>query len=245
MLINLIAPNNLVYYNVHIAKRFGLNAAVYLSVLLEINDKAISKQKIDDNGFFIVDRKYVESRSTLDKQQQKKLDEILSSVKVIMINENQNNSLKVDAELLASLLMNDDEHFIKDVRSATKVKKSEEKEAAKKSKREAVINNLSNYVNVDNFDLRLAFRDWICAIYDTNKINKNTVEDAQNKIELYTKRPDGSCDLNKAIRVLKIAASMSYKDVQWAIEKDIKNNSLNNVHSNIGEVQVFFDDYGV
>ena len=64
MLINLISLSNYQSYNVILARTLGLYEAVYLNALIEINEKAIRKNKLQ-NEHFLVDRKYIQSRTTL------------------------------------------------------------------------------------------------------------------------------------------------------------------------------------
>ena len=63
MLIELLSSSNYVNFNIKVAQILGLKSAIYLSQLMDINEKAIRKNKIEDN-FFTIDRKYIESRTT-------------------------------------------------------------------------------------------------------------------------------------------------------------------------------------
>ena len=53
MLINLVSLSNYQSYNVVIAKTFGLYTAVYLNALIEINEKAIRKNKLEKDHFLV------------------------------------------------------------------------------------------------------------------------------------------------------------------------------------------------
>ena len=65
MLINLISSSNYQSYNVIIAKALGLETAVYLNALIEINEKAIRKNKLVDEHF-LIDRNYILERTNID-----------------------------------------------------------------------------------------------------------------------------------------------------------------------------------
>lgn len=121
MLIDLLAQSNQGSYNVEVAARVGLYASVYISALIDINEKALRKNKMD-NDFFTVDRKYLEERTTLTKKQQKEIESKLIDFKILKRGSNE-NQLSIDVVLLASLLMDDDEKFITDVRSAVDITK--------------------------------------------------------------------------------------------------------------------------
>ena len=61
MLFELLATDMYVSYNVKLAKTLGLTSAIYLSELININRKAIEKNKIKD-GYFKINREYIEDR---------------------------------------------------------------------------------------------------------------------------------------------------------------------------------------
>ena len=60
-----------VSYNVRLAHILDLPTAVYVSELININRKAIEKEKLKGDGFFKLDRNYIELRTTLKKEEQK------------------------------------------------------------------------------------------------------------------------------------------------------------------------------
>jgi hypothetical protein len=51
VLIELLSTSNYVSYNIKLAELLGLHAAIYISELMNINDKAIRKNKLNDNYF--------------------------------------------------------------------------------------------------------------------------------------------------------------------------------------------------
>ena len=58
MLIDLLSNANLVSYNYKVAQLFGLHTAIYLAELLNINDKAIKKNKLSEGYFAIIIFRY-------------------------------------------------------------------------------------------------------------------------------------------------------------------------------------------
>lgn len=66
MLIDLLSMSNYVNYNVKVAQILGLDAAIYVSELLNINDKALHKNKVKGE-YFTIDRMYIQSRTTFDE----------------------------------------------------------------------------------------------------------------------------------------------------------------------------------
>ena len=51
LLIDLLSTSNYVSYNIKLAELLGLHASIYISELMNINDKSIRKNKITDNYF--------------------------------------------------------------------------------------------------------------------------------------------------------------------------------------------------
>ena len=70
MLIELLSMSNYAHFNVKLAQILGLHQAIYLALIMDINEKAIRKSKIDKD-FFTIDRKYITSRTTLSEQEQR------------------------------------------------------------------------------------------------------------------------------------------------------------------------------
>ena len=76
MILDLLSTDMYISFNIKLAHRIGLQAAIYLGELLNINKKAIQKEKIIDGNFFKLNRDYIEQRTTLQKQEQKELDKL-------------------------------------------------------------------------------------------------------------------------------------------------------------------------
>ena len=69
MILDLLSSDMYVSYNVQIANKIGLEEAIYISELININRKAIQKNKIED-GYFNIDRKYITNRTTFKLEKQ-------------------------------------------------------------------------------------------------------------------------------------------------------------------------------
>ena len=103
MLIDLLSMDNYIQFNIKIAQLLGLHTAVYLSELLNINEKAVRKDKIHDD-IFVVDRAYIEKRTTLAKKEQIELDSMLLKLGVLKKVENSEDSLMLDLSVLTAQL---------------------------------------------------------------------------------------------------------------------------------------------
>lgn len=222
MLIDLLNTDNYVSYNVKIAESLGLTTAVYLTELININHKAYLKEKLDPEGFFTVDRKYVLKRTTLDSTVQCELDKALVKLNVLQVSNNSKNSIKLDLEALASLITQVDVKKLAEI--SKKVLPQKDK---KKSQREAIIDNLKSNIVETNEELRSAYFEWIDAVYSKqNWMSKKAVVEGQQLINSYSNH-----DLDLALKILDIAIMGAYRDIHWAIssfERDYKKEFFRN-----------------
>ncbi len=211
MFIDLVSTDNQISCNVKAAKLLGLDTAIYLNELININAKAISKQKLDVNGFFRLNRTYITNRTTLTSKRQLELDINLLDVEIISKDEHDPDLMKVDIEMYASILTNQDKVVSNKVAKLVTKKSKAEKELEKKS---AIINNLKMGVVCSDDELKNAYFDWIDAIYDKpgGFLSKGAIKIFETTINNYTKG-----DLDLALQLLNIATVKAYKNADWVI----------------------------
>lgn len=207
MLIDLLSTNNYVSYNIKLAELLGLHAAIYISELMNINDKAIRKNKITDN-YFKLKRDYITSRTTLDEKEQLEIEKNLLKLGILQKGEDEND-LCLNITTLTTIMMSTDEQLIEDVKKVTKSKKRK----SKSTKAEAIKTNLKVYITTTNDELRTAYENWIDAVYDKDGfMSKVCVTSAQETVDKFSNR-----NLDVALEILKIASTHCYRDIQWAI----------------------------
>ena len=194
-------------YNVKCANIFGLECAVYLSEILDIYQKAFKKKKLDKDEYFRLDRKYIKERTTLDKKQQKELEDILISTNILYIKDE--DHLKIDVEHLTSILTSKNKDTLDAIIAECKF---QSKETQRENRNKAIIENLKNSIECSNDELLSALRLWIESVCEKNFINKTSVKSFQNILNNYTKG-----DLDMALEIVDIATKKSYKECQWAI----------------------------
>lgn len=201
MLFELLATDMYVSYNVKLAKTLGLTSAIYLSELININRKAIEKNKIKD-GYFKINREYIEDRTTINKADQKDLDKLLSEVKAISIGEN-SDMLKVDMDVLTSLILGD-QKIVAELPNSSK--------RGRPTKQEIIVRALKANIETNNPELKKAYEDWIDAVNAKNGwMTKVHVLEGQKVIDTYTNK-----DLDMALEIVKIATLGGYRDMNWA-----------------------------
>ena len=211
MLLDLLSTDMSVSYNVKLANRIGLHTSIYITELLNINRKAILKNKLFDSTYFKVDRDYIEARTTLDKKEQRELDVVLVNLNVLKIHPTSNDIVHLDVDALSGILLDDDLQVAVNVKRASKIKKN--------SKKDAVSRALKMSISVTDPELRQAYDDWIDAVLlREGWMSKPAVVNGQRVIDSYTGK-----DLDVALEILRIAAISGYRDIEWAIEKYEKN----------------------
>lgn len=206
MIFDLLSTDMYVSYNFNLANIIGLKEAIYISELININRKAIVKNKLTDD-FFKVDRKYITERTTLTEKEQKEIDKSLSSINIITIGSSA-DFLKVNTDSLTGLMLEKDKKIIDTI--SNDVKKS-----TKSTKKEVISANLKSNVQTANEELRNAFYDWIDAVLSRQGwMSKKSIINGQQVLDTYTKR-----DLDLALSILDIASINGWRDLNWAIDE--------------------------
>lgn len=224
MLLNLLNSQNYISVNIDAINIFGLNTAVYCSELLNIYKKATLKNKLIDEKFFKVDRKYIFSRTSLTVEDQIKCDLNLSKVNIISIKEEDRDIISFDYELYASILSSEDLKLLEDVSKKAKIKTPR---GVAESKRQHAITELKNNIICSNYELLTALRGWVDSIFSrpNGYLSLKVVKLFQDTLNNYTKG-----DLDLALRLVEISTIQGYKDCNWAIqlyEKDLKMKAKN------------------
>ncbi len=217
MLIDLLSMDNYVHYNIKIAQILGLHASIYISELLNINEKAVRKDKLSDDCF-IVDRGYIERRTTLSKDEQKEIDTMLLNLGILKKMDGNSDGLTLDLTILTSLVSAEPVSLEK-LEKAISAAKSSSK--PKRTKAEAIIDSLKAKVECTNSELKAAYDDWIEAVYAKQGwMSAKSVAVAQRTVDDYCNH-----NLDLALKLLEIASINAYRDITWAInlyEKDYK-----------------------
>ncbi len=213
MLIDLLSMSNYVHFNVKLAHILGLNSSIYLSQIMDINEKAIRKEKTDKN-FFTIDREYITKRTTITEKEQKEIENNLIKIGVLERSTENADTILLNITVLTSILMSPDEELIKDISSLSKPKQ-------KRTKADAIKDSLKQNIVTTNLELRNAYISWIDAVYEKDGfMTKQAVVAAQARVDEFSNR-----NLDIALKVLEIASINGYRDITWAINaynKDYK-----------------------
>ena len=216
MYLDLLSQSNYASYNIHIAKLFGLQIAVYISELISISEKATRKKVLVD-GFVFLDREYISDRTTISIDDQLDFDSKLEDVGVL--EKRSVNEIKLNIKQLSYIITQEDEPIREEVVSVMK----KAKRLSKKVKDDYAIDNLKRSITTTCEELRNAYYDWIDCVYAKDGfMTKRAVAYAQEAIDKYSNR-----NLDKALEVLNIASINGYRDISWAINYIL--NSKNNL----------------
>ena len=227
-LFDLLSTDMYVSYNVRLARILDLSAAVYISELININRKAIEKEKLKGDGFFKLDRNYIELRTTLKKEELKEIDVRLKSIKLISIGES-SDLLKLNMDTLTSIMLGEEKLVATVVQTAKR---------GRPSKQEIVVKALKANIETTNPELKQAYEDWIDAVCAKQGwMTKVHVMEAQTTLNNYNK----DRDLDIALNILKIATLGGFRDISWAIrdyEKKGTSNSNGNKPGAIPQINI-------
>lgn len=231
MLIDLINSNNYISINLNMINVLGLTESVYCSELLNIFQKALRKNKLYD-GFFRVDRDYIFKRTTIVIENQLLIDKKWESFDLIKINPLDVNMIKLNSDLLVTLLTEEDVDSIKKLKENLQIKlkkiKSHEEIQEGKIKR---LQNLKDKVYCSDAELRQALEEWVEAIF----IKFNGAKFTNKDVELFKTTLKGySNDVDVALEIVRLATKLGYKECQWAINVYEKNRKhLKETNNNI------------
>lgn len=222
-LFDLLSTDMYVSYNVKLAHVLDLYSAIYISELININRKAIEKDKLK-NGFFKIDRNYIEYKTTLKREDQKSIDKNLNSLKVIEIGDT-SDFLKVNMDTLTGLLLGEQKIVSEVVQSSKR---------GRPSKQEIVIRALKANIETSNEELKQAYENWIDAVCAKQGwMTKIHVIEGEKTLNSYNKEKD----LDIALEILKIATLGGYRDMEWAIRDYEKKNKITNRPGTIPQME--------
>lgn len=239
--INIASPASYLSVNIHVAKMFGLNVAVYWSVVSEILDRVKDKKTVDQFGFFKIDRKYVTTKTTLTAKQQRDCDAILAESGIVLVDSTNADRISVNVGQMVSYIINSDIAVIANVTPVVN-KKAKASASGKTStklsdeQREAKLigmrNSVFKYITETDPDLLSAYRNWIDSVVGNTKANGTTAKLFQESIDSYT------TDKSVKIQLINYSALRAYIDSRWAIEYYEKNvvNGRNTTEQKSGQI---------
>lgn len=220
MLVDALNSSNYLSFNITAAHNIGLENAVYCSELLSIYNKAKKKGRLDGE-YFMVDRKYIESRTTLDCERQMACDAFLKKIGVLDVDDVQPNLIKFDSVAFAKVITSDDKSFLKSI--AKEANPSKSAKNAKIAKMKSIASALKKSISVDDDGLRKSLERWVDVMVDTNKMTKESVVQFQFSLSKYAKN-----DVALSKKIVDVAIAQKYSNCIWAIESYERERKMSN-----------------
>ena len=230
MLLDLLCTGNYISFNSQLANILGLKEAIYLSEIMNINSKAIKKSVTVDGGFTL-DRQYLCSRTTITEEEQLSIEDRLSKVGIVEKNE-ENSVIQLNINVLTTIMMSQDEQLTQNIEKLVKLNSA----VSKKTKKQAMIDNLKKLIHCENAELQEAYEGWIEGVM----ANPNGFL-SKKSIEIFQKNVDAFADhnLDVALTIIDIATVNGYRDATWAINTFKKEHGISyRLNPNVSNVEV-------
>ena len=193
--------------NKRLVKIAGFEVAAYWAELQSVLKQVVKKQTMDEKGFFLLDREYIERETTLTVSKQLKCEEKLLELGALLRDAENPNRIAIGVNAMVAVITGED---------TTKLKKGGKTSADEKAAKIAGMKATMKKAIVETDpEVRAAYERWIDGMIDAAncRFTKAVVQIFEKTITEYT--------TNKAMRlkIIEIATTNSYKDATWAINR--------------------------
>lgn len=193
--------------NKRLVRIAGFEVAAYWAELQSILKQVVKKGTADEQGFFILDRDFMERETTLTIAKQLKCDDKLSSLGVMLKDETNPNRIAIAVNGMVAVITDED---------TTKLKKTGKTSAdAKAAKIAGIKATMKKAILEVDPEIRAAYERWIDGMIDAAncKFTKAVVQIFEQTVTTYT------ANKAKRLQIIEIATTNSYKDATWAINR--------------------------
>lgn len=211
--------------NKKLIKIVGFEVAAYWAELQSILKQVVKKQTADEQGFFILDRDYVERETTLTITKQLKCDEKLLELGVMLKDPQDPNKISIAVNGMVALITDEDTKKLK--------KTSAVKANAKAAKIAGIKTTMKKAILETDADLKAAYERWIDGMVDAAncRFTKAVVQLFEKTVTSYTS------DKNLRLKIIEIATINSYKDATWAINRVTSSNFKNTATLHLNQTE--------
>ena len=193
--------------NKKLVRLAGFEVAAYWAELQSILKQVVKKHTADEQGFFTLDRDYVERETTLSVAKQLKCDEKLLSLGVLLKDPENPNKISIAVNGMVAIITDED---------TTKLKKKSANSAdAKAAKVAGIKATMKKAIFETDIELRAAYERWVDGMVDAAncKFTKAVVQLFEKTVTEYTN------DKALRLKIIEIATVNSYRDATWAISR--------------------------
>lgn len=193
--------------NKRLVKIAGFEVAAYWAELQSILKQVVKKHAADEQGFFILDRDYVERETTLTVTKQLKCDDKLVSLGVMVKDAANPNRLAIGVNNMVEVITDEDTTKLKKTNAVKKDEKAAKIAGIKATMKKAILET--------DPEVRAAYERWIEGMVDAAncRFTKAVVQLFEKTVTEYT------ADKNTRLKIIEIATASSYRDATWAINK--------------------------
>lgn len=209
MYIDLLSKESHLMVNKKLIRVIGLSNAAYLAAIVEIMSAVLKKQTYNEEGFWPVDREYVEQCTGLTAKEQRVCDEALNKLAIIYSDKTNKDLICVDLQKLLPVIVDDTKCTLQTISKATKI----DKETKSRNKKEAQIENMCMHCDDKEPDenLRELYHAWVRSVYTKNYLTHAVIDIFIADINAFTEDPVIKAD------VLRYAVSTGYKTASWVL----------------------------
>lgn len=194
--------------NKRLIKIAGFEVAAYWAELQSVLKQVVKKQTADEQGFFTLDREYIEKETTLTIKKQLKCEDKLIELGAIAKDPDNPNRIAIGVNNMVEIITGED---TKKLRKGTKATKEEERAA----KVAGIKANMKRALVEADSELRAAYERWIDGMIDAAncRFTKAVVQLFEQTVTEYTN------DKAKRLKIIELATINSYRDATWAINR--------------------------
>ena len=217
MFLDLLCDNNYINVSIKFMKIVGTETAVYFAELLNIIREVVRKKKYNEQGFFKVDRKYIEDRTTLTKEEQYDCDTVLTKLLILSATPENLDVIRVDLEEYAKILVDDNMKCIKSEKKKLKITAADKSAQRKAGMATSFRKIIENYGFSET--LTTALSNWTdTIILNAQKpLNKVIIDAFLTRLQNY------SSDEQVQVEIIEQATINGWNNADWAISSYMKN----------------------
>lgn len=201
---------NNVSFNVKTAHLLGLHAAVYWAVICDISVQVVKKGTYDDQGYFKLDREYVEAQTALSPAEQMNCDTQLSKVGLLQVHKDDPDRIGLYIKNWVALITEDDPTTLNAVLAQSKKTGRTTKEA----KFAGYKRNIKRAIVTEHPEELAALENFTEVLVDAEKGFCSPKQMVQFQQTLNSAFPT---DLAARLKCIEIATVRVYKDASWAV----------------------------
>lgn len=204
--VDILSPDAYGRFNRKLAQLTSLTVAVYWSEVLDISTKVLKKGKFDSEGFFKLDRKYIETRATICPEEQMASDTVLMNLGILEVSESDPCLIRVKLETAISILADDTFKIDKSAKKKVGVSKIQ----AAANKKAGIIYTMKGCISETDPDIRTKYEAWVESVYAGKYfLTKALIQAFESQVNAYT--------TDKAVKLalLEEAVLTGYREFEW------------------------------